>query len=757
MRRLGLWALLLCTLLSIAPPAWAAPQVEMTVQASNESRVKQGGWVTVVVELTNRGGEMSGELVVETTGDFPHPQYVVPVTLPSGGRKRIPVSLEALGNQPIKVLLRSEGKEVDSRTVDLIWLPPQATLIGILSGDELGIPGLNQVQSGPITTTQIVRLSAATFPDRAALLEDYDAIALSRFDTATLSTDQLRSLEVWVSRGGTLLLAGGPEWKRTLAPLPESLVPFEVTGVREITLDPLGELAGKPLAGRGSVSEAQSLRGESLVASEGVPLVSSSQVGNGRVVYLAFDPGLNPVAGWNGQADLYNRILAGVGQGIADWPNSRTWMLQEALKRIPDWGLPGIWTIILLLGSYMLLVGPVNYLVLKRVDRREWGWATIPALSLLFVGIVYGIGFGRFEALVSHLITVTELSPGSRTGTMTSYVGLYAPARTRLTVTLADAKLVRPFNNGPTVDSMVTAKVVAGDRTTLELMNMTNYSMSGFSMEQDIPVTGGLELVDASLENGRLTARIKNQTSTPIDQVVVVVGSTVQELGRLEAGALSEPISALLGSTMAFDPRMGPARAYMQGLPSESGPDSYRRNMMRDFVLESVAGRAASRVLVMGWAEEPPASPQLPELGKMVGGANLVYAIMPLPLGEGGVDLPAGVVTGQPVDPKQTDWTSYGYLLRPGTHMFTLLLPPLDEEQVAEVTVYTRMLKGPMGLTASVRNQETGEWMPISGESLTLPSWREYVSPVGLIELRYEAQEHVEIGAPTVSVKGVSH
>jgi len=759
LRRLGVWAVLIWLLLAGALPAWAAPQVEMTVQVSNESRVKQGGWVTVVVDLTNLGGEMEGELVVESTGDFSHPQYLVPITLPAGGRKRIPVSLEAMGNQPIQVELRTDGQVVDRERVNLIWLAPQTTMIGILSDDELGIPALNQLKSGQLQTTQVVRLNAATFPDRAALLQGYDAIALSRFDTSTLSPEQLRALEVWVGRGGTLLLAGGPEWKRTMAALPESLLPVEVTGVREVALDPLAGLTTKELSGRGSVSEAVLLKGDSLVESEGVPLVTSAMLGAGHIVYVAFDPGLTPVVGWGGQAELYNRVLVGVGRGVQDWPDSRTWMLQEALKRIPDWGLPGVWTIVAILGSYMLLVGPVTYLVLKRLDRREWGWAVIPALSVLFVGMVYLIGFGRVEPLISHLITVTELSPGTKAGTMTSYVGLYAPTRERLSISLENAKLVKPFNNGPGVGAgRLSARVVAGDQTSLELLNLTNYSMGGFSMEHDIAVTGGLELVDAKLEANRLTGRVHNGLQTPVEEVVVIAGGTAHLVQRLEPGETSAEIRIPLnGSPTTFDPRMGPGSVVIRGgLPINESPDSARRSMMRDFVIESVATRAASGILLMGWANEPPVAQSLPELGKQVTGANLVYAVLPMPIGDSGGNLPAGVVLGQPVDPKQTDWSSNGYLLRPGTHHFSLMLPPLVEAQVESVTLYASVFGDPASLTIAVKNQQTGEWRTFGAAPFTVPDWQAYLTPVGGIELRYEAKEHVEIAPPTVSVKGVS-
>ena len=45
-----------------------------------------------------------------------------------------------------------------------------------------------------------------------------------------------------------------------------------------------------------------------------------------------------------------------------------------------------------LLGAYILLIGPINYLVLKRLDRREWAWVTMPVLIVVFAVGAYGFG-----------------------------------------------------------------------------------------------------------------------------------------------------------------------------------------------------------------------------------------------------------------------------------------------------------------------------------------------------------------------------
>lgn len=751
MRRLGLWLLLCCALLIVDMPAWAAPRVEMSVQAANEGRVKQGGWVTLLVELGNQGGEISGQLVVEMEHEMPHPQYVVPYTLPAGGRKRIPVSLEVNQTVPLSVSLYAGEELVTRDQVTLTWLPPQATLVGVLSGDELGIPGLSQLQASGGESAQVVRLSAATFPDRAALLADFDVIALSRFDSSSLSPEQLRALEAWVGRGGTLLLAGGPEWKRTLAPLPASLVPVEVTGVRQVDLSPLGELAGREIAGLADVSAVEVRAGQGLVTAGGVPLITSATAGSGRVLFLAFDPGLNPIVSWPGQAQLFNRLVGGSGR--TDFGHTgQDWILREALQSLPDWGLPAVWTVAFLLGGYLLAVGPVNYLVLKRMDKREWSWVSVPILSVLFVGLVYVMGFGRFQPLVSHLITVTELSPGTGSATMTSHVGIYAPSRDRLSLSVDQARLVRPFNGGMVQDGKATARVVAGDRTTVELLNLSNYGMSGFAMEHEITVGGGLELVEATLEGDLLTGRLVNGLNQAVDEIHLSGGSESHRVGRLEPGQFSEPFTLKVGGPMV-DPRNGPGRFLIPGGSDENG--DRRRSWLRQYLAERAGQRMGGGLLVMGWTEQPLMTPGLSNLGKQFAGPNLLWSMLPLPVGGDSAEIPAGVVLGRPVDPKLVDWVPHGFMLQPGTQGFTLLLPPLDPSRVSTVEVDLRQSFPPGMVKVAIKNQKSGQWLPVAGSAWKLEPWQEFVSPVGLIELQYEAAQHIEIAPPTVTVKGV--
>jgi hypothetical protein len=80
---------------------------------------------------------------------------------------------------------------------------------------------------------------------------------------------------------------------------------------------------------------------------------------------------------------------------------------------------------------YALLIGPVNFLVLRRLGRRELAWLTIPALSVLALATFWIAGRSQLETtLVNHATIVV----GGQTATARSAVALAVGAAGRRSV-----------------------------------------------------------------------------------------------------------------------------------------------------------------------------------------------------------------------------------------------------------------------------------------------------------------------------------
>jgi hypothetical protein len=105
------------------------------------------------------------------------------------------------------------------------------------------------------------------------------------------------------------------------------------------------------------------------------------------------------------------------------------------LQAIPQMRPLSIWPVLGLLVLLAVLIGPVDYLVLKRLDRQPWTWVTSGFWIVAFtVGAYYGVQALRGGSLQLRTISVLDGMDGPNgplyglgAGWATTYSGLFAP------------------------------------------------------------------------------------------------------------------------------------------------------------------------------------------------------------------------------------------------------------------------------------------------------------------------------------------
>src|SRR3712207_2239737 len=86
-----------------------------------------------------------------------------------------------------------------------------------------------------------------------------------------------------------------------------------------------------------------------------------------------------------------------------------------------------MWGFLLL---YILAIGPLNYLLLRRLDRREWAYLTVPLLVLLFSGGAYVWGsLMRGQSSDLHQLAIARALPDTTEGRTMTYLTLFSPTR----------------------------------------------------------------------------------------------------------------------------------------------------------------------------------------------------------------------------------------------------------------------------------------------------------------------------------------
>ena len=651
--------LVIVTLLALPAAPLSAQSdggVHMEVTPAYDGYFKYGEWLPIWILLENQGGDMDGEVRVQVNSSQGPVVYAAPVSLPSGSRKLFPVYvLPNNFSRELKVDLVSEGKTVLSESAAV---RPQANIsyfAGLLAPERGALSLINGVQiPGQERAKILVDLTTANLPDKGEALRSFDLIILNDTDTSKITPEQSSALVDWVSQGGHLVIGGGAGAQKTLAGLPELLVPVTLEGSTEIdadSLEPLSTFAGAPpIQTSGDVVVAAGRPSDGAAVTAGVdnlPLVIQKEIGSGRVDFVALDLAAVPFEGWSGSQAFWETLIGPGGSYPINMPfdmaprQYRANNLFYALSNIPSLDLPSIQWILVLLGIYIIIVGPVNYLVLRWKNKLHLAWVTIPVITALFTAFSFAVGYTlRGNDLLLNKIALVNLGKDG-TASVTSYMGLFSPRQQDYEVTVEGESLLSPMNSydmnswGPSAGpGQVTGGEMVflqGQPSTVRGLTVNQWSMQSFMSEGTWKDFGGITS-DLILENDVLKGKVRNDTRHTLTDVAVILQNRFVRLGDMEPGAEKE-VNLGLGNLQSD--RFGPPISYRLFQENYQGGQLPRLVELKTNIVSSVfentpwvktmssipAPMGASSqfdVTLIGWMNEAP-----PEI--TIQGNNLSY------------------------------------------------------------------------------------------------------------------------------------
>lgn len=576
------------------------------VNAAFNTRYRDGNWIPVQVALTNNGTDFTGTVSIDAPnaqnqfGESSSPStYQMPITLPNGAQKQISLYIPLYGSpQSITVdLLDTNGNVVRTQTIALQPLNPGDIFVGILSDQASGfgpLSGFTLPNPGSLVITD--SLTASTLPDKAAVLKNFDLIILDNFTTSTLSPNQLSALQTWVNAGGALIVAGGPEWQRTLSSLPSSLLPVTVNGTATLPagthLLPVGgpsaRASGDTVQAPVTVSMATAAVGsETVLASGATPLLVQAHEGQGTVCYMAFDPTLEPIVSWSGAGALWKGLLlrvlgdqfltSNLSTNIVTYPLGQSSSVTNLLQSLLPNSLPSPWLLALLLLGYLIILGPVRLLIIRWRKRRDWSWRIVLSSIVVFSLATYGLALQqKGSSILSNRITIIQLNQGGSAAHITSYVGVFVPNQGDYAIHIPGDGLVQPAPDGSNQlgpgfstnsQAQDTTITPAQDGTDVKLQGVDIWTLHSMTSELDSQVHGGI-VSHLALQNSTLTGTVTNTLDTALSDVYVLMPNSYVSIGNLAAGQtrqvnlLLNPSSSnpgmLLASQIAQDGGLSP-------------------------------------------------------------------------------------------------------------------------------------------------------------------------------------------------------
>ena len=427
--------------------------------------------------------------------------------------------------------------------------------VGILSDDYSGVGYFNgvSVQSGSYTgSASTVEFTLDTFPEDSQVLSVLNYLIIDNFDTSSLSEKQYKALKKWVGNGGILILSLGSHYQSVLSGFNDDFV----SGT-------FGNMSKKNLSWN-APEEVLTLSGVDCIAftlDEGKPndpvymddWSYVKPVGLGNVVVLPYSLSMEPMASFTDRSRVASLILAASStQAAVDNLSGTTnygsvysmgmnlTSISEEVKS-PSALLYGF-----LLTLYVVLVGPVLYLILKKAGKQEKLWIAIPLVALIFTGIIYCTGFiYRINKPLLNTFSLIKVDNGGAAETVCSK--LVCPNAKQYTFKLSDD--YEEFrnnsnyydygfwgNNNANDGSFDSLFLDNGTESELIINSNTTFDSFEFSAGRVIDKSIGNFTLDLDCTTSGFSGTVKNDTAYDLKGVVVAYEGNLYIVGDLKKG-----------------------------------------------------------------------------------------------------------------------------------------------------------------------------------------------------------------------------
>lgn len=605
---------LLC-LLAVAMPTAAqsgALIVEMEVEAAFDGYFRDEEWLPVRVTVTNNGDPIDGRILVRPeTSRGVGGTYSVPIDLPTNSRKTdflyltaraltTNLRVELLENQDDLVLAQVEVPINAIQSTDQLYVIVTQSAAGSIDLSSARAPGMGAVQAN---------WEVETIPNNPVAMRAVNMLVFTDVDTGGLSLRQEAALEAWIANGGHLIVTGGPNWQPTAAGFPDllPLQPDDSTPVNDVS--GLAAFIGQDASlSANTVMATGTLRSDAEVlirSNDGLPLLVRRSLGEGTIDYLAVDPNTAPLRNWSGMSNLWYS-LAATREPLPNWTqNFIRWdQANAAAEVLPGIEvLPSVLPICGFLALYIILIGPVNYIVLNRINRREYAWITIPVLIIAFSGLAAVVG-GQLRGTDPSIgrLQIVRGWEDTDIAHTTEVIGLLSPNRTQYTLEVAEGTFLRAIPRNTlttntllqsTFQTSINIEQFNGFRAAdfpVDASFIAGFAAYGTSTKPDLSGTATIFYPNPDAANQTVRGSVRNDLDIPLEGAVVMARGTVHRFrDPIEPGDI-ETFDLLLEGNEA--PPAAPIGYY--GLQTSLGYGYNYNNNLTDRTVRDLLGENLS-------------------------------------------------------------------------------------------------------------------------------------------------------------------
>ncbi|MEA0554230.1 hypothetical protein U1P98_00865 [Lysinibacillus irui] len=544
--------------------ASAAATLEVKATAGISGKAKYQSVVPLQVTVKNNGADFSGDMAINSANSYEAASaMVVPIDIAAGEEKTFTFYLDGLADYSYSETdlfafyegSIEKGKKIaykGTKRLQSNFLDPSSTFIYTLTDKSDRLSAFLRlstfVAQSNVEVFNINQLKDYTFPEDSQGLAMANVIVVDEVAIADLSQKQQESLLKWVQDGGTLLLGAADQIDATAGVLKDYLPLSLSQEMTSISAEALTKLSGggiftQPI----SVYAAKTNEGSLPVLTENnAVLAAKKAVGSGEVIQTAFSLGDQPLSSMDGYAALIAKMIDVQSisqQGMMRQGQSPFDQISYELRNInelfPSFEVSvGYMLIVIIL--YILIIGPILYFVLKKMDKREHAWWVIPSISIVLSIVLFIVG--AKDRIVQPQVQQSAFYKVNEDSSVNGYyVESILTNRSGDFVVNADknttAVALRSYNNftgtmGALHESSYIKENANG--STLTLRDLSYWSVQSFAGKSSAQNIGKMD-IDITLKNEKLSGTVKNNFPFALKDVTLISGVKEVKLGDIEA------------------------------------------------------------------------------------------------------------------------------------------------------------------------------------------------------------------------------
>ncbi len=367
------------------------------------------------VTVENNGVDFTGTVqVIFASTHKNNCAYNTEITLPAQGKKTFMITVTERAVNTVRGVctmnfLDEDGKLIQSiLKKNVFGSAVSGVLVGILSDNTSSLNYLDA--GGGDFTVRDVRYPLQLIELDGDQLEMYldrlYFLVIDQYDVSALGEEKVRAIQEWVRRGGWLLIGTGAYAEQTLSGFEPDFLKVDILNISEPGEE--NEVVknaekysyysyyggiGIDLA-KVTVAELNCDSSDgNLYEMKDHPAVCGG-IGDGAVMIYFCSLGekeLQKLDDYKVQ-DLYQGIMYSsnnyqVSDSDMEYVGMRSFTLIDNRNTKLDFTVLE-WMIV----GYVILIGPVLYLILRRCKKSEWYWVGVPILGFVFIGVVFVFG-----------------------------------------------------------------------------------------------------------------------------------------------------------------------------------------------------------------------------------------------------------------------------------------------------------------------------------------------------------------------------